>query len=713
MPRCGLCNGFERKPRDYRIAFDSKPSRLDTSTRAGCPICTFLRDGIAHFEPRFGTLSHVRRVYVWGSTVDGDGSVEVELYLDDSTKLRLEFFVGADSTRPFNNMKSLPVISGDTASEASFSWVCRVLGNCIKTHSRCNRNTITELPTRVLDLGPPERAPDVRLFEPSGALASYACLSHCWGKARSITTERKTLASHRDGIAWGSLPKTFRDTINFVRKLDLRYLWIDSLCIIQDDIDDWRRESAKMASIYQNSYITIAATKSADDHGGCYSTASPFDLDYPLTMKLSEKVSQATLLQVYVREKILHFDDMQDVNASTAYPLLTRGWAYQERLLAPRVLHFCQKELVWECQEFTRCECSCFNPAVSPKQEHSQVIGDWAIFEPLNPEERQSEIKKQPYGEIRKLLRMIPRAFHGKRSCVSQEQSRPADDSTESQPKVEAPLESSHEQSEVYNPVDIQAGTSNKLDVGAVVTAMWHKIISEYSHLALSVEGDRLPAIAGLARQTESCKTGKYLAGLWEDSLAEDLLWRVDEPLQGQSQRRPESYRAPSWSWASVNSKVSFWEEKLGDYQFRIVNAECTPVRGADCFGQVTSGYLEVLGKLTAASVLYTGLEDRMVDSRHYKLAIEGETVPFYADYCLCGDGKGKLQDKEEVYCLGNFSGERFIASLVVRKLECGSKYERIGIVARPLSSKVRVGITVTEVRDLAHLAHLSTIVLV
>ena len=132
----------------------------------------------------------------------------------------------------------------------------------------------------------------------------------------------------------------------------------------------------------------------------------------------------------------------------------------------------------------------------------------------------------------------------------------------------------------------IHTATGNGLDVGAVVMAMWHKIVSEYSHLALLVECGRLSAIVGFARQTETCKRGKYLSGQWEDSLAEDLLWRVDEPLQGRSQRRPKSYRVPTWSWASVNGEVSFWADKLRDYQLRILKTECTPVRGADCFGK-------------------------------------------------------------------------------------------------------------------------------
>ena len=121
---------------------------------------------------------------------------------------------------------------------------------------------------------------------------------------------------------------------------------------------------------------------------------------------------------------------------------------------------------------------------------------------------------------------------------------------------------------------------------------------------------------------------------------------------------------------------------------------------------QVASGCIEVLGDLTVASLPYTELNDRAVDSQHYKLAVMGKVVPFFADYYLYGEGKGRLRDKEEVYCLGNFGGDRFIASLVIRKLGCGSKYEWIGIVARPLSLKVRVRITVREVQILPTPAH-------
>lgn len=258
----------------------------------------------------------------------------------------------------------MPTIPGDTASERSFAWASRVLQNCLKSHSSCNGPTVAKLPSRVLDLGPPEE-PRVKLLETSDTSGTYACLSHCWGKVTSIQTEKKTLPLFRDSIAWSSLPQTFQDAIHFVRKLGLRYLWIDSLCIIQDDPEDWRQESAKMSSIYQDSYITIAATKSANADGGCYSDATPFDIDHELTMTFQGR----TPAQVYVREKVAHFDVFKVDNSRSLFPLLSRGWAFQERLLAPRVLHFCKKELVWECQEFSSCECRGFKPSANLRRE--------------------------------------------------------------------------------------------------------------------------------------------------------------------------------------------------------------------------------------------------------------------------------------------------------------------------------------------------------
>ena len=100
-------------------------------------------------------------------------------------------------------------------------------------------------------------------------MAPYIALSHCWGKNPIVRTTTSTLAQRKQGIEISLLPPTFRDAIIIARRLDVRYLWIDSLCIIQDDELDWQTESAKMSTIYQHALLTISAGLSSHG-GGCF-----------------------------------------------------------------------------------------------------------------------------------------------------------------------------------------------------------------------------------------------------------------------------------------------------------------------------------------------------------------------------------------------------------------------------------------------------------
>jgi len=212
----------------------------------------------------------------------------------------------------------MPRISYNTASEESFVSASRALKTCVESHERCKYNFNTKLPTRVLDLGHPDKPLSVKLYESSGLEAHYTCLSHCWGQTRSIKTERSNIASHYQGIVWTTLPRTFQDAIVFTRKLGLHYLWIDSLCIMQDEKFDWLKESANMSSIYKNSYLTISATKSANDDRGCFSRDMAPDQDYSLTAPEHPQ-------QIYVREKLKHWNTIDHCHLPTTYPLLSRG----------------------------------------------------------------------------------------------------------------------------------------------------------------------------------------------------------------------------------------------------------------------------------------------------------------------------------------------------------------------------------------------------
>lgn len=198
-----------------------------------------------------------------------------------------------------------------------------------------------QLPTRILDLG--HHVSDaIVLRETSGETGLYICLSYCWGRADFLKTTRENLESHKQVISMSDLPQTFQDTVQVARALDVRYLWIDSLCIIQEDEDgaDWKRESCRMADVYRNSYLTVAAIGAGSAHDGLF--APQEDLDFGCT----------SMRQIH------HFPFKANLVGSPHFPLLYRAWAYQERILAPRVLYFGRQELVWECLEGRRCECA-------------------------------------------------------------------------------------------------------------------------------------------------------------------------------------------------------------------------------------------------------------------------------------------------------------------------------------------------------------------
>lgn len=154
-------------------------------------------------------------------------------------------------------------------SEVAFRRIEAWLDNCRSHHPSCRPPpTNPQLPTRVIDVSFTDR--EVTLFESNGQRGRYMTLSHCWGTSSRLTTTKETLEDLKNGIATSFLPKTFQDAIKITRRLGVKYLWIDCFCIIQDDPQDWERESSSMAQIYRNSYLTIAASASSDSYSGCF-----------------------------------------------------------------------------------------------------------------------------------------------------------------------------------------------------------------------------------------------------------------------------------------------------------------------------------------------------------------------------------------------------------------------------------------------------------
>jgi hypothetical protein len=150
------------------------------------------------------------------------------------------------------------------AAEQIRAWLSTCAG-----HERCREAGIF-LPKRLLEV----RHDKVRLVDteqllelvPSSSRAMrYVAVSHCWGTQAGIVPPKTTqanIASRKVDIPWSDLPALFRDIIELLRQLEYRYVWIDSLCIIQGDKEDWIEQSLQMGKVYSHADITFSAASS-------------------------------------------------------------------------------------------------------------------------------------------------------------------------------------------------------------------------------------------------------------------------------------------------------------------------------------------------------------------------------------------------------------------------------------------------------------------
>jgi hypothetical protein len=241
-----------------------------------------------------------------------------------------------------------------THLEYNLPYIQAWLSECQRTHSKCKAPS-SDVPSRLLDVGLDDPT-IVRLVETSpnpDVAIRYACLSHCWGLTRSKhITHAENLAVNLTGIPVAELPKTFRDAVDISRALELRYLWIDSLCIVQNSDSDWARHVDAMASIYENADITLAAGAICDDDGGFFVVPQE-SFTKPQLLNLDDGEQS---YNVYIRRSVEHPD--AGWPASNSLPLMERGWCFQERLLSRRFLCFGIKEVIWGCLEEVACPCS-------------------------------------------------------------------------------------------------------------------------------------------------------------------------------------------------------------------------------------------------------------------------------------------------------------------------------------------------------------------
>ena len=216
------------------------------------------------------------------------------------------------------------------------------IDDCVANHGICHENYPAHCPTRLLDLVQLWSSGDVVLVErveKSDGYIPYTALSHCWGSTTHgpVTTTLANLERRKQRIRFADLPLTFQDALTTTRKLKIPYLWIDSLCIIQDSPDDWEKEAAKMSAVYAGSVCTLSALGSPDSNGGFYrQTEKHTDFVYRHDLEMGSQ-----RVRVFACEP-----NDWGLNG----PLMDRAWTLQERELSNRLLHFSRNDLFWECK---------------------------------------------------------------------------------------------------------------------------------------------------------------------------------------------------------------------------------------------------------------------------------------------------------------------------------------------------------------------------
>ncbi|KAI0887866.1 heterokaryon incompatibility protein-domain-containing protein [Annulohypoxylon maeteangense] len=256
--------------------------------------------------------------------------------------------------------------------DTSFTRLHRWIDECTSTHQSCSMHTSSAdrgsivRPTRLLDLDPIQQGSEsgIRLIETRpDRMYQYACLSHRWDETIQCHQATKhNLPRLLNFFPIKQLPQNFRDAISIARELDIRYLWIDSLCIIQegDGGVDLIQELGKMGLIYWNAWLTIAAISSPNSSDGCFIKDKWPDLCFSVSNTLNESY--------FIGARVLDKEGKPQtaLDIEQKYPLATRGWAFQEYWLSPRLLQCNYGEFTFRCLESSHCEC---NSSMAPHPE--------------------------------------------------------------------------------------------------------------------------------------------------------------------------------------------------------------------------------------------------------------------------------------------------------------------------------------------------------
>ncbi|KAF4156778.1 hypothetical protein CNMCM6936_007088 [Aspergillus lentulus] len=330
----------------------------------GCRVCLFILECLRYFEFELASGD-----FVMLSMQENNETT----ILEPLTYSTVQIYTPSGQPPAWQGIVTGRDLSTHPDSQAADDFIESCLAKC-EQHPTC-RPTSTYVPTRLIDVGLPGNT-EVRVVEtvPSSQ-DRYVALSYCWGGLETIKTIASNYEAMKQGIPISNLPQTIRDAITVTRKLKVRHVWIDALCIIQDSASDWEIESSNMASVYRNAYLTIsAATAACVTEGFLQHEHFAAGQKPPLIIEWETWTGQRTLLGArMVPAETTHTLDLMDDDTP---PLWFRGWTLQESNLSTRVLGYHQEELWWSCLGGSACECGMLDRV----RDKSKIFSFWPFY---------------------------------------------------------------------------------------------------------------------------------------------------------------------------------------------------------------------------------------------------------------------------------------------------------------------------------------------
>ncbi|KAG4433813.1 hypothetical protein IFR05_010695 [Cadophora sp. M221] len=364
----------------------------------------------------------------------------------------------------------------DAANIAKFQgWLRRCDPN---THPYCHNSDESPFFFRLLDIGIGSEEQNFKLVEMQSEGAAYIALSYCWGaesaENRNLKTTKSTLHDFLAVIPWSQLPPNFSTIIKLARSLGFRYIWIDSLCIIQDDDSDWTTQASQMDSIYRNARLTIVTASAVSPNDDIQQRKIPQNW-----REMPWKFSSYPGLEVIYLLEVSGAGGTSSANYSgnrfEDIPLSrwnSRAWTFQERFLSRRMMYLGKHGAYWECLGGRLFETRLRNEGDADSEE----------LPPFSTDYIESRFKSYLFG-----------------TGLETSEPRPT-------------IETMHD--------------------------LWRSILNIYTRRYLTFDTDTIAALAGLAKALAEimkridplCDT-YYFGGVWRMDIKGSLLWHIEYHL--------------------------------------------------------------------------------------------------------------------------------------------------------------------------------------